>query len=423
MLPGSNSKFSYFWHSTNRNVKLVFLFTFFTSIGRSMWAGDVLSVFIKVLTDSNVILGLVSTVGGLATTLVLVPSGLLADFWRKDGMIKIGAVTGLIGLAFILMARTIDFIVFGMIFWGFFQGLTRPSVNTLLADSTFAGNRSKVYSQVFFVRQLGMSLGPFLNVFLFIFLGDIWEIPVMKTVIVVGTLFSIISVVFSLFMDDNLSLGEESEALNQQTKGNGNGNNNGLKISALADYAIPVILIVSSLLIGIGAGMTVRFFSVFFKEQYLMLPVLVNTVTGTTTVATASLSIVAQRIAVRIGRVETMIFFQGTAVLALVGIIFYPPIIVLIPLYIYRGATMNATNPLNRSITMDYIPKRHRGKWNALDQLSFSLFWNLSAGIGGFIIGSENNFRSCFSLTAILYTIATLILLLLVGKVEREKRQ
>jgi MFS family permease len=383
-----------------------------------MWAGNVLSIFIKVLTDSNIILGLVSTVGGLATTLVLVPSGIFADRWRRDAMIKIGALTGLVGMVFIIAADMIDFIVLGMIFWGFFQGLTRPSVNSLLADSTHSGDRSEIYSYVFFIRQLGMSLGPFLNVALFVILGDVWEIPILKTVILTGVLFSVTSVIFSLFMNDELTLGEESEALNQQIKDNrGNDRSNG---SFLGTYYIPTLLMTSSLLIGIGAGMTVRFFPVFFKEQYTMLPILVNAVMGTTTVATAILSVITQRIALRIGRIETMFLSQGTAVIALVGIIFYPPLIILIPLFIYRGASMNATNPLNRSIAMDLIPKKHRGKWNALDQLSFSLFWNLSAGIGGFIIGPENNFRACFIGTAFVYTVATLMLLFLFGKVEKE---
>jgi MFS family permease len=276
-----------------------------------MWAGNVLSIFIKVLTDSNIILGLVSTVGGLATTLVLVPSGIFADRWRRDAMIKIGALTGLVGMVFIIAADMIDFIVLGMIFWGFFQGLTRPSVNSLLADSTHSGDRSEIYSYVFFIRQLGMSLGPFLNVALFVILGDVWEIPILKTVILTGVLFSVTSVIFSLFMNDELTLGEESEALNQQIKDNrGNDRSNG---SFLGTYYIPTLLMTSSLLIGIGAGMTVRFFPVFFKEQYTMLPILVNAVMGTTTVATAILSVITQRIALRIGRIETMFLSQGTS--------------------------------------------------------------------------------------------------------------
>jgi len=385
-----------------------------------MWAGNVLSVFIKVLTDSNIILGLVSTVGGLATTFVLIPSGLFADRWRRDGMIKIGALTGLIGMVFIISASTIDFIVYGMIFWGFFQGLTRPSVNSLLADSTLSGDRSEVYSQVFFVRQIAMSLGPFLNVFLFIILGDVWEIPVLQAVIFVGALFSVVSIGFSLFMSDKLTLGEESEALNLQNGNNNNDKGNNTQ-GRLGNYKVPFILIISSLLIGVGAGMTIRFFPIFFKEQYDMLPILVNAVMGTTTIATAVLSMIAQRIALKIGRVETMFVFQGTAVFALVGMIFYPPLILLVPLFIYRGASMNSTNPLNRSITMDLVPKHHRGKWNALEQLSFSLFWNLSAGLGGIIIGPDNNFRLCFIITASIYAVSTLILMTLSGKVEKEK--
>jgi len=401
----------------NRNVKLLFLFFFFSSIGRSMWAGLVLSLYIKVLTDSNIVLGFVKTASGLATTLVLIPSGLLADYWRRDGMIRIAAVTGLIGMFFIISAGAMDFIILGLIFWGFFQGLARPSANSLLADSTLSGNRSRTYSQLFFIQNSAMSLGPFINVLLFLVLGDVWELPVLKTVITVGALFSIIAVLFGLFLKDDSSLGDESEALDPQNhaKENNNEHNN-----ILGNYKIPAILMSSAIFIGIGAGMTVNFFPVFFKEQYFLLPVFLNAVTGITSVVTGILSVLTQRLALRIGRIETMVIFQGTAVLALIGIMFYPPIVLLIPLFIFRGAAMNSTNPLNRSIVMDLVPKRNRGKWNALDQLSFSLFWNLSAGAGGLIIGENNNFQACFFITVILYSISTFILLFLLGKVGNE---
>ena len=68
---------------------------------------------------------------------------------------------------------------------------------------------------------------------------------------------------------------------------------------------------------------------------------------------------------------------------------------------------------------MDRIAKRHRGKWNALEHLAFGFFWNFSAAVGGWII--ENyNYVICFTITVTIYTLATLPLLGLFGKVEKE---
>ena len=116
-----------------------------------------------------------------------------------------------------------------------------------------------------------------------------------------------------------------------------------------------------------------------------------------------------------------MIFVvQFLATICLVFITFYPALIFLIPLFILRGSLMNAAQPLSRSILMDVVPKRHRGKWNSLETIAWGLFWNASAVIGGFLIG-DNNFRLCFSITAGIYFLGTIPILLLIPLVHKEK--
>ena len=45
-------------------------------------------------------------------------------------------------------------------------------------------------------------------------------------------------------------------------------------------------------------------------------------------------------------------------------------------------AFANATRPLLRSILMDYVAKRHRGKINALESVR-AMSWSGSAALGG----------------------------------------
>ena len=82
---------------------------------------------------------------------------------------------------------------------------------------------------------------------------------------------------------------------------------------------------------------------------------------------------------------------------------------------------MNASQPLSRSILMDVVPKNHRGKVNSLEALAWGLFWNVSAVVGGFLIGPTNNFRLNFIVTMGIYIFGTLPIILLFRSVAQEK--
>lgn len=82
---------------------------------------------------------------------------------------------------------------------------------------------------------------------------------------------------------------------------------------------------------------------------------------------------------------------------------------------------MNSSQPLSRSILMDVVPKRSRGKINSVEALAWGLFWNVSAVLGGILVGPTLNFRLCFIVTTGLYVIGTLPVLLLIPLVAREK--
>jgi len=62
---------------------------------------------------------------------------------------------------------------------------------------------------------------------------------------------------------------------------------------------------------------------------------------------------------------------------------------------------------------MDVIPKKDRGKWNSVENLT-SFTWTGSAAAGGYLVG-HFGYRFTFLITGGLYVLATMILSLLIA--------
>jgi len=401
-----------FIREMNPNVKLTFFFSFFNSLGRGIWFGNVFSAYIYFIAGkSNILLGWTSVATGLTMTALVFPAGLMADRIRRDLALTISAVLGAISLAIMLaFGQDIYWIFVALVFWGAFQGFNRPALEALLADSIPTRRRSKTYVWLHLVRQIAMATGPFLNVFMFLFLGNEWDLSILRIVMIVGLLISAISVFSLLFLDDDYALGKKSEAVELEVIQKNINNNYKIRNVRLI---VPAIILLSNLVVGMGAGMTIKFFPIFFIEVYSLKPITVQLIMGLTLVATGLFALIARSFSLKRGRVLIIFILQSIATACLLVIAFYPPLWALIPLFIARGSLMNAGEPLSRSLIMDYVPKRYRGLFNSLQAIAWGLFWNFSAVIGGYLIGDNNRFYLCFFTTAGIYVVGVLLLLLI----------
>jgi len=73
---------------------------------------------------------------------------------------------------------------------------------------------------------------------------------------------------------------------------------------------------------------------------------------------------------------------------------------------------MNGSSGIRRSMMMDAVPKNQRVRWNSLESLT-RMTWAGSAALGGWCV-STFGYRQTFLITAVVYTISTTPLLLLV---------
>ncbi|MCK5158248.1 MAG: MFS transporter, partial [Candidatus Heimdallarchaeota archaeon] len=387
--------------SLNYNVKLIFSFYLFNSLGRGIWMGTALSMYIYIFAgeagglfglSQSVVLGLTSAASGITMTIFVFPAGYFADRFRRDILLKIAGVIGVIGLAFVAFGNSFLYIFIALFLLGLFNALVRPSLEALFADSVESGYRSKIYSWAHLVRQFAMAAGPIIGAILFAIIGNEWDLGILKKVMYVGFAVSLIGIVILFIFKDERSLGKESEAIAEEITEEVEEQKSRLALkvdSGKAAKLIPILLVSSNLLVGIGAGMSIKYFPVFFTEKYFISPVWLNVIMGATSLATGLLGLVSQKISLRLGRVQTIFIVQFIATFCLLIIAIYPPFGLLVPFFILRGSFMNAGQPLSRSILMDVIPKKRRGIWNSIEAIAWGLFWNASAVIGGFIVGAN----------------------------------
>lgn len=154
--------------------------------------------------------------------------------------------------------------------------------------------------------------------------------------------------------------------------------------------------------------MTVKFFNLFFVNDYKFSPVQITILQAVYPLCICVFVMILGRLASIFGRAKTSVVsfaLNGCCFIMLSEI--QKPLWLLLLVFMVRGGLANAVAPLDKSIMTDYTPTTQRGFWNALESFS-SMTWSGSAFIGG-ILSDKQDYRMTFKVTGFLYLAACLI--------------
>lgn len=439
-------------NKVNWNVKLAYIQSITAAIGMGI-AQTAFSIYVtQGLGQTNLVLGTLFTTSGLASTIFVFPSGYFADKYRRDILIRISFFFGIISQIALIFSTTLSDpdITLAVLFiaqalGGLGWGLSGPATQALLADSIESGDRSRVFANLHLVTLLASAIGPFIAAGLTLILGNTWGMEILTNLIFMGAICTSLAYIAVFFASDNKALVSRIERTDLPLNATTDSQTNDQKIADPSnftlfgrpfsyDVVVPTIMVISGIIIGFGAGATVAFFSVLFADPdigYGLQPLFTYVTVGIANIVTGFAGIFAQRMIRILGRIGSMFFTQGLAIICLLGLVvnlvLYQSalittemsVVLLVIFYISRNALMNASGPVSRSIVMDIVPMKSRAKWNSLETLAWGMFWSVSASIGGFII-DRFGFLYVFLFTATLYTIATLMLLSIKNRVPKE---
>eukprot|EP00929_Paragymnodinium_shiwhaense_P042204 TRINITY_DN21879_c0_g1_i2.p1 TRINITY_DN21879_c0_g1~~TRINITY_DN21879_c0_g1_i2.p1 ORF type:complete len:531 (+),score=61.06 TRINITY_DN21879_c0_g1_i2:114-1706(+) len=369
----------------------------------------------------NSLVGLSESISGIVCLVVAVPVGYLVDKnpEKRARLLRLSGVFGLAAAAIAIVAVLFDILIliYAMLFlMGIFSELSSSASEALFADSIPAGERSKLFTTKGIVATVGGAIGPIISGCCLYLIGDTWQPHQMKTIIVFG--FALVPpCCFSLgvFRDPPIVKTEDKENSTESANGNTETaqaspteRSRAVKtFGPLGPKHVPVILALSDFITCIGAGMTVKFFNLFFIKDHNFTPIEICVLQAAYPLVIALFMKFTERLAKPIGRAQASLLFFSCSVLCLFLLSEIESLPWLLAFFLIRGGFANSTYPLDRSVLMDFTPSSQRGCWNAISSLT-SMTWSGSAFIGG-LLADSHDYRFTFLVTALVYATACII--------------
>eukprot|EP00927_Polykrikos_kofoidii_P051354 TRINITY_DN45149_c0_g1_i1.p1 TRINITY_DN45149_c0_g1~~TRINITY_DN45149_c0_g1_i1.p1 ORF type:complete len:489 (-),score=45.29 TRINITY_DN45149_c0_g1_i1:67-1377(-) len=385
----------------------------------------------------NSLVGFTESISGITCLVVLFPVGYIVDRWPKQRArwLRIAAVFGMIAsiLMIVGVCTDVSVLIFaGMISLGIFTELANSAAEAIFADSIEQGRRSTLYILKEIVGTVSAGCGPGLSVICLWFAGDTdsWKLGNMKAVIIAGLLMMPFVCVSLLSFKDPPAAGSHRSAVDSADENPQEllaaGGEQGLvtatrvtlkRCGPFVPKHVPYMLTTVDFITAIGAGMTVKFFYLFFIKDMHFDPIKICMLQMAYPLVIAVFMRVLQRVGSKIGRAQASLLFFSTNVLCFIFMSQVQSLAVLLVVFFIRGGFANSTGPLDRSILMDFTPSTQRGRWNAVSSLT-SMTWSGSAFIGGFL-ADAHDYRFTFLITACVYTVACIMYSPLLGLVPR----
>ncbi|KAL8447749.1 hypothetical protein Emag_004210 [Eimeria magna] len=197
------------------------------------------------------------------------------------------------------------------------------------------------------------------------------------------------------------------------------GDDDPLSTLSLLHRSVPYVISVSDFVRSMGAGMTVKFFPLFFFNEYHLTPIQLCQLGFAYALSIVLFVFVAEKLAKLIGRASASQLLSLLGLIMLVAMCLVKNLPFLILTHLIRGGMQNANYPIDRSIVMDFTKSKDRGKWSAVETFT-STMWSGSAFLGG--IMADTDYRLAFGVTAGMYAVAWLVyapLVFIVPKAER----
>ena len=347
----------------------------------------------------------------LAVMLLAFPLG----FFIKGKILKPFLVLGSVGVPIIAISVVLaiqndlrNILPSLFILWGVLFSCFQISVLPYIMRNTPQENQSHAISLSFATHSFGMIFSGIL-IFLFDNLTSIDDGQVLILISLIG--FFGLRYLFNLNTDNPTV----------------NDSNNKKSFIKDLDWLLIVKATVPTLIIAIGAGLTIPFINLFFFHNFMIEASEFALIGSCTSLLVAVSSLFVPSVKNKFGFKRGITVSQSIAVVALVILAttelfkdywFALPIALLC--YLLRAPLMNLAAPMTSELTMNYVGKSNQEMLSAVMSAIWSGSWYFSSQIFRFLIDSGYAYSTIFYLTAVLYAIGVFCYYLLILSYERK---
>jgi predicted MFS family arabinose efflux permease len=162
-------------------------------------------------------------------------------------------------------------------------------------------------------------------------------------------------------------------------------------------------------LTGLGAGLFIPYFNLFFVRHLNASSALFGVIDGVANGLLALTTLLAPWLARRLGLVNSIVLTRLSSIPLLLAIGFTGSLPLAAALYPLREGLMDMSAGVLLVFSMEEVPGRHRGLANSIYQAAFQVCWAITSSIGGLIIVSAG-YGPLFAGAALCYLASILLL-------------
>ena len=168
-------------------------------------------------------------------------------------------------------------------------------------------------------------------------------------------------------------------------------------------------LFLPTLVVGIGAGLSVPFFNLYFKSVFHAKTSMIGIFYSMQQLLMITGLLIAPVIAERIGKTRTVVFSQLISIPFLITLGITHNIYLAVVAFLVRASFMNVAQPLFTNFAMEKVRHDEQPFTNALLVIAWTAGWGASASIGGMLI-ERYSYSIPFFTTSVLYLISTFLI-------------
>ena len=186
---------------------------------------------------------------------------------------------------------------------------------------------------------------------------------------------------------------------------------------AFADTGLTVRLLIPEIVIGLGAGLLVPYFNVFFKQTFSVSDGLLGTLFAGQSIAIGIATLTAPLLAARWGKIRAVAATQLASIPFLLLLGYSNLLTVAAVGFLARAALMNMGGPLYSAFAMERIAPQRRAAVNGILTMSWSGSFALSNWVSGNLQGTVG-FSPLFLLTCIAYVIGASLTYIFFARID-----
>jgi len=351
-----------------------------------------LPIYMKQVGISAVLVGVLTTISLLATSILLIPFGILSDRYGRKMFLILGGVLTAASWAIMAFSTDIAYIGISRALVGTGAALMSAPFNAVLADISSDQDRTRVFSISSFVAQISSTGGALIS-----------GIPEILQARFEIDMFSSYRPLFLIaFL---LSLGTAAVMLAFKEKKGERKEVVGFRFGSMR-----TILSFASTraLVGFGAGFVIPLFSLWFYLRFGVAGSVLGPLFAISNIMLALAYLASARLAAMVGSVNSLIICQGLAIALLVAIPESPNYAIVSVLYVTRNFLMNMSHPIETSFLMSIVRSKERASASAVAGAASSISRAVSPSLGGHFMSSVS-LSLPFYITAVLYSASTIL--------------